>query len=89
MADVDASCYYFCFGSNMSTWRINKNCPKGSAPAEFVAAARLDRHQLTFSGPDWPSWGGAAAFVSRTTDDRHVWGVVWRISQQHLEKLDV
>lgn len=83
------SCYYYGFGSNMSTWRINKNCPPDSAPAEFVGAARLDHHRLGFSGPDWPSWRGAPAKISRTSDEHHVWGVLWKISQEHLRNLDV
>jgi gamma-glutamylcyclotransferase (GGCT)/AIG2-like uncharacterized protein YtfP len=88
MAALNTNCYYYSFGSNMSTWRISKNCPAESAPAEFVGAARLDHYQLRFSGPDWPSWHGAPATVSGTKDERHVWGVLWRISQQHLKRLD-
>ena len=82
------SCYYYGYGSNMSAWRISKNCPPESAPAEFVGAARLDHHRLWFSGPDWPSWRGAPANISRTSDERHVWGVLWKISQEHLRRLD-
>lgn len=80
--------YYFSFGSNMSTIRIGKNCPTDSVPAQFVDAARLDNHVLQFCGPDWPSWHGAVATVTATSDERHVWGVLWMITQEHLEKLD-
>ena len=81
-------CYYFSFGSNMSTWRIAKNCPAGSAPVEFVGTARLEHYALNFSGPDWPSWRGAPANV--TGDEGNiVWGVLWRVSPEHLHHLDM
>ena len=89
MASPDTRCFYFSFGSNMSKQRIGKNCPKESVPADFVAAARLDHHQLRFSGPVRPTWHGAPATVTRTPDERHVWGVLWRISQDHLRRLDM
>ena len=77
---------YFSFGSNMSTWRVNKNCPS-DLQAEFVGPARLDGHGLQFRGPDWSSWRGAPATVV-AEEGKHVWGVLWRISQAHLENLD-
>ena len=67
--------FYFSFGSNMSTCRISKNCPAGSATAEFVDAARLDNHELQFSGPDWPTWHRAVANVTQTpNENKVVWG---------------
>ena len=80
--------YYFSIGSNMCTRRIGKNCPATSVPAQFVHAARLDHYVLQFCGPDWPSWRGAVATVSETLEERHVWGVLWKISRQHLDNLD-
>ena len=79
--------FYFSFGSNMSTWRISKNCPDGSTPAEFVDAARLDNHELRFSGPDWAAWHGAVANIT-LHEHRVVWGVLWKLSPEHFEKLD-
>ena len=81
-------CLYFSFGSNMSKKRIGKNCPSNSDPAEFIESARLDHHALQFCGPDWPSWNGAVATVTETLDECCVWGVLWKISQQHLANLD-
>jgi gamma-glutamylcyclotransferase (GGCT)/AIG2-like uncharacterized protein YtfP len=88
MASPDTRCFYYSFGSNMSTWRIDRNRPPESAPAEFVAAARLDHYELKFSGPARTTWHGAPATVSRA-DQRHVWGVLWKISQEHLKELDI
>ena len=84
----ESSRLYFAYGSNMSTWRVNKNCPADSASAEFVSTARLDHYELQFRGPDWPTWHGAVATVTKA-DGYTVWGVLWRISQQHLDNLDV
>ena len=85
----ELSHYYFSFGSNMSTWRISKNCPTCSFPAEFVDAAKLDNHVLQFAGPDWPSWNGAVANIAPTLGEHQfVWGVLWKLSPDHLDKLD-
>lgn len=73
----------------MSTWRISKNCPPSSPPAEFIDAARLEHHVLCFCGPSWPTWHGAPASVVRGQSDSDVvWGVLWRISFEHLRCLD-
>ena len=72
----------------MSTWRISMNCPVGSAPVEFVDSARLDGHVLQFSGPDQSSWRGAVASVAASECDI-VWGVLWKVSSEHLHNLDM
>lgn len=72
----------------MSTWRNAKNCPAHSPAPEFVDAARLGYYVLRFMGPDWPTWHGTPANVTKTLDERHVWGVLWKISTAHSEKLD-
>lgn len=78
---------YFGFGSNMSTWRINKNCPVDSPEPQFVAPARLDGYILEFCG-HWGSWGGAPATILPGDGESHVWGVLWRVTDQHLARLD-
>jgi len=79
------TCYYFGFGSNMSTWRIHINCPS----AEFVTAAQLLGYRLRFvdTGYRPRAWHGAGATVCEE-EGAVVWGVLWKISKEHLACLD-
>lgn len=76
------TCYYFGFGSNMSTWRIHIHCPS----AQFVAAARLTDYAMRFVRTD-SSWHGATATLC-AEDGAEAWGALWIISKEHLTCLD-
>lgn len=73
---------YFAFGSNLLTDRIRINNPS----AEKVAVAKLSGYRLCF-GMYSERWCGAVASII-PCDDSHVWGVVWRLDEQHRESLD-
>ena len=73
---------YFAYGSNMSTTVMTDRCPGASV----LGPARLDDHRLSFRLPS-QRWGGFAADI--VTDDGAVtWGVLWKLSDGHLETLD-
>ena len=76
------TCYYFGFGSNMSTWRIHIHCPS----AQFVTAARLPGYALRFVGTG-STWHGATATLC-VEEGAVAWGVLWMISREHLACLD-
>ena len=80
-------CYYFGFGSNMSTWRIHKNCPS----AQFVTAAQLPGYDLRFVETG-STWHGATATLCAEKGAAGAlqisWGVLWEISQEQLACLD-
>ncbi|NNC41475.1 MAG: gamma-glutamylcyclotransferase [Acidimicrobiia bacterium] len=73
---------YFAYGSNMSSVVMLKRCP-GATPE---GAARLDDHQLAFRLPS-QRWGGHAADIADEAGSS-TWGVLWKLSEGHLETLD-
>ena len=73
---------YFSFGSNLSSQRINMNSPS----AEFMTVARLTGYVMQFCGHS-SSWKGGTATICEE-EKGEVWGVVWRISNNHSEALD-
>lgn len=73
---------YFAYGSNMSSVVMLKRCP-GATPQ---GAARLDGHRLSFRLPS-QRWGGFAADLAPEAGSV-VWGVLWKLSEGHLETLD-
>lgn len=73
---------YFAYGSNMSSVVMSGRCPGASA----LGPARLDGHRLSFRLPS-RHWGGFAADL--VIDDAAVtWGVLWELSEGHLNTLD-
>ena len=73
---------YFAYGSNMSSAVMEDRC----AGVESMGAARLDGHRLAFSLPSL-RWGGHAADLA-VDEGSAVWGVLWRVSDEHLAALD-
>lgn len=73
---------YFSFGSNLSCQRIHINSPS----AEFMTVARLPGYVMRFCGHSC-SWNGGTATICEE-EKGEVWGVVWRISNDHLKALD-
>jgi len=73
--------YYFAYGSNLSSLKMNK----WSMNVEFVTTARLDNWQFAMNkkGKD-----GCCRANIEEKDDEHVWGVIYRIPEYKIEKLD-
>ncbi|CAL1286731.1 unnamed protein product [Larinioides sclopetarius] len=77
------SFFYFAYGSNMLTQRMHINCPS----ALFKCIGELKGFRL--SSTDFAhTWKGGAATILESKNDS-VWGVVWEISKNHEEKLDM
>jgi gamma-glutamylcyclotransferase (GGCT)/AIG2-like uncharacterized protein YtfP len=73
---------YFAYGSNMSSTVMADRCPGATA----LGPARLDDHRLGFRLPSL-RWGGYAADIVND-DGVTTWGVLWKLSEEHLETLD-
>ena len=54
--------------------------------AEALGCARLADYELTFVW-DSPGWGGGVATVIPSSS-REVWGVLWDLTDEHIEALD-
>ncbi|MBW2279513.1 MAG: gamma-glutamylcyclotransferase [Deltaproteobacteria bacterium] len=73
---------YFAYGSNLDADQMRERCPSSQA----LARARLDDHRLDFT--HWSRrWRGGAADVIREPGAT-VWGVVYRLCTDDLERLD-
>jgi len=73
---------YFAYGSNLSLRQMRARCP--SAITE--GRAGLTDHRLDFVQPH-DGWGGGVAGIVSATGER-VPGVVYRLSEDDLERLD-
>lgn len=73
---------YFAYGSNMDPKQMAERCP-GAAP---IGSARLGDYELAFVW-DSPGWGGGVATVIPSSG-REVWGVLWDLTDEHIETLD-
>jgi cation transport regulator ChaC len=73
---------YFAYGSNMDPKQMASRCPGATA----IGRARLADHELAFVW-DSPGWGGGVATVIPSSG-REVWGVVWDLTDTHIEALD-
>ncbi len=73
---------YFAYGSNMERHHMKQRCRS----AKFVAAARLQDHELNFTGTS-TMWGGGVADLN-ATKGKVVEGVLWEISEADLKALD-
>ena len=72
---------YFSFGSYMSSARIHQFCPS----AKFVSIGQVCGKHVKFCG--WSdSWKGAGSTM--VDGGEGVWGVVWRVGQEHITRLD-
>ncbi|XP_028820051.1 gamma-glutamylcyclotransferase a [Denticeps clupeoides] len=77
---------YFAYGSNLLRERLRLQNPS----AEFVSVGRLKDYVLRFGL--WAehvdnAWNGGVATVEESRGEE-VWGIVWRLSNQHLATLD-
>lgn len=72
----------FAYGSNMNHRQMALRCPD----ARPVCVARLDGYRLTFAGHN-ARWGGGVATIVPARRGG-VTGVVWRLSEQDLKRLD-
>ena len=73
---------YFAYGSNMDPKQMASRCPG----AEALGRARLADYELTFVW-DSPGWGGGVGTVIPSSG-REVWGVLWDLTDEHVESLD-
>lgn len=78
---TDAPCY-FAYGTNMDPKIIERTCPD----ARPRGPGLLDRFRLEFNVYS-DKWKGGAANLE-PDEDAHVWGVVWEVAQEDLDKLD-
>lgn len=74
---------YFAYGSNLYPAQMRARCPGH----EVVSTARLRGWQLYFTAHS-ERWGGAVATIAPATPDAEVHGVVYRLSDTHIETLD-
>uniref|UniRef100_UPI00358E9B60 gamma-glutamylcyclotransferase-like n=1 Tax=Myxine glutinosa TaxID=7769 RepID=UPI00358E9B60 len=77
---------YFGFGSNMLRERLHMSCPS----AEKVAIGRIKDYSLSFASvsENLDRWNGGVADILSSAG-AEVWGVVWRISNNEQEFLDI
>jgi gamma-glutamylcyclotransferase (GGCT)/AIG2-like uncharacterized protein YtfP len=76
--------HYFAYGSNMGQQQMNKRCP-GS---RLIGEAVLKEYVLDFtiSAPERWSGGGCADVVAKHGSE--VWGLLYEITQDNLDRLD-
>ncbi len=74
---------YFAYGSNMPTEEIRRSDPG----AEFRGIAELPDYRLGFTRFAISRKCGVADVVASVGDS--VWGVLWEVSKQGFNKLDV
>lgn len=74
---------YFAYGSNMDPQQMARRCPGSRS----LGKALLPGYRLTFT---WDSvrWGGGVGHVVADPASE-VWGVLWDLTQEHLDALDV
>ncbi len=73
---------YFAYGSNMNPGQMAARCPG----AAFVCRATLAHHKLDFTRDSPVRRCGVADIVASPSD--RVWGVVWRVTAEHIDTLD-
>ena len=73
---------YFAYGSNIEDRNIREFAPG----ATVVGPGRLDGYRLEFTVYS-DRWQGGAANLEPDPDG-HVWGLVWAVEEEDLERLD-
>jgi gamma-glutamylcyclotransferase (GGCT)/AIG2-like uncharacterized protein YtfP len=73
---------YFAYGSNLDADQMRERCPS----SRVIARARLDGHRLGFTHFS-KRWGGGSADLI-PEPDAVVWGVVYGLDADDLERLD-
>lgn len=74
----------FAYGSNMNDRQMSFRCPG----AQRVCVAKLSDHRLVFAGRS-PRWGGGGVASVEAARRASVVGVIWWLSPEDLERLDV
>lgn len=74
---------YFCYGSNMSSLRLQHRAPS----SQFVAVARLEKHDLRFHKSGKDGSAKCDAFNTNNPDDQ-IFGVIYQISEPDKVQLD-
>lgn len=74
----------FAYGSNMNRRQMALRCPG----ARVVCVARLQDHQLVFTGRS-ARWGGGGVATIKPAKRSSVAGVVWWVPGRDLERLDM
>ena len=75
--------YYFAFGSNMSKEQMKKRCPN----AKKIGKAVLHNHKIGFTRNS-KTWNCGTADILVSPGDE-VWGVLYSITEEELQKLDI
>lgn len=73
---------YFAYGSNMDPRIMHRTVPE----AQPVGPGRLDGYRLEFNVYS-DRWEGGAANLE-PDQDAHLWGVVWEVDEEDVDKLD-
>lgn len=73
---------YFAYGTNMDPRVMRRSCPDARA----LGPGLLERFRLEFNVYS-DRWKGGAANLE-PDEDGHVWGVVWEVRGEDLDKLD-
>lgn len=73
---------YFAYGSNIEERNMHEFAPE----ATVVGPGRLEGYRLEFTVYS-DRWEGGAANVEPDADG-HVWGLVWQVEEEDLERLD-
>ncbi len=75
--------WYFAYGSNMSRTQMAERCPGHGRGLP----GRLPGYRLAFDRYSEGRGGGHVADIPRSPD-AEVWGVLWDVTENHLEALD-
>ena len=73
---------YFAYGSNLDLPQMEKRCPT----SELISKGSLSDYRLTFNTYS-TGWGGGVADVIQDKGS-NVWGLVFKLSDMDLERLD-
>jgi gamma-glutamylcyclotransferase (GGCT)/AIG2-like uncharacterized protein YtfP len=73
---------YFAYGSNIEDRNMSEFCPS----ARPLGPGRLNGYRLEFSVYS-DRWGGGASNIE-PDEDGHVWGLVWSLEPEDVERLD-
>ena len=75
---------YFAFGSNMSNKQVHERCPS----AKKVALGFIPNYDLVFNRKGSYRPGGVASIEPTNEPERSVYGIIWEISKEDLNRLD-
>lgn len=74
----------FAYGSNMSEEQMHRRCPS----ARKLGVAYLPAHNLAFNRKGSYRDGGVASVVPSATPTDRVYGIVWALNDEDVQKLD-